>query len=211
MKVLVLSPHPDDEAIGCGGSLLRHRRLGEAVRVIQLTSGELGGHGLPPPQTRRRREGEARRAAALLGVETLGFWRQPDGSLRASAPLLARLRRELLTWPAQRIYAPHSAESHTDHRAACRLSQALVRQLRREAEAVPELWLYEVWTPLQRIDAIVDIGAELAGKLRAIRAHRSQGRVIDFAAAARGLARYRGELLSWPEGDYAEVFQVVRP
>jgi LmbE family N-acetylglucosaminyl deacetylase len=74
----------------------------------------------------------------------------------------------------------------------------------------PEVWLFEVWTPIQQLDEIVDISPYLATKLRAVRAYRSQCAVVGFAAAVRGLNRYRGELHSWPGGDYAEVFRRLR-
>ena len=70
---------------------------------------------------------------------------------------------------------------------------------------------YEVWTPLQRMTEIADISAYLVCKLKAIRAYRSQCRALDFAAAARGLSRYRGEMHSWPGGDYAEAFLEMQP
>jgi hypothetical protein len=40
-----------------------------------------------------------------------------------------------------------------------------------------------------------------------VRAYRSQCAVVGFDAAVQGLNRYRGELHSWPGGDYAEVFE----
>jgi LmbE family N-acetylglucosaminyl deacetylase len=66
--------------------------------------------------------------------------------------------------------------------------------------------MYEVWTPTARLDHIEDVTAHMPVKLRAIRAYRSQCAVVDFVEAMRGLARYRGEMHCWPEGEYAEVF-----
>ncbi|MFZ2422771.1 MAG: PIG-L family deacetylase, partial [Anaerolineae bacterium] len=38
-RVLVIAPHPDDEACGCGGALLRHRAAGDAVTIVVVTDG----------------------------------------------------------------------------------------------------------------------------------------------------------------------------
>src|SRR2546423_293607 len=64
----------------------------------------------------------------------------------------------------------------------------------------------EVWTPLDRMDVIVDITATIETKAAAIRAYESQCRVVGFEEAFVGLARYRGEMFSWPDGHYAEIF-----
>ena len=58
----------------------------------------------------------------------------------------------------------------------------------------------------QRIDEVVDISPYVEIKREAIRAHRSQCAEIDLDQAILGLNRYRGEMHSWPGGDYAEVF-----
>ena len=42
-RILVISPHPDDESIGCGGTLRKHITEGDSVWVIFLTSGESSG------------------------------------------------------------------------------------------------------------------------------------------------------------------------
>ena len=45
-RIMVISPHPDDESIGCGGTISKHVAEGDVVQVELLTSGEKGGHGL---------------------------------------------------------------------------------------------------------------------------------------------------------------------
>jgi LmbE family N-acetylglucosaminyl deacetylase len=65
---------------------------------------------------------------------------------------------------------------------------------------------FEIWSPLGDVDEIVDISDVIDEKRRAIRAYRSQCAVMRLDDAFVGLARYRGEMHSWPGGPYAEVF-----
>lgn len=203
-RVLVLSPHPDDEAIGLGGTLRRHIEQGDQVEVIFLTSGEKGSRTQSPEELGPVREDEAEAAAKILGYRQLEFWRQPDGAVEATDELVARLVGKLNETKPELIYVPHDAEMHPDHRAATQLVARALTTLNRDA---PSVLMYEVWTPLQEIDHIEDISGQLATKLNAIRAHKSQCDIMDFVEAIRGLNRYRGEMHSWPGGPYAEVFQ----
>jgi len=202
-RILVLSPHPDDESIGCGGTLLQHVEQGDEVQVIFLTSGEKGGHGRCEKETRARREREAREAARILRIRQFEFWRERDGALRATASAILRLRAKLKQFGPDTIYVTHHHEMHPDHRGAVRLLRAALKTVK---EKHPIVFMYEVWTPIQRLHKIVDISPYMERKLRAVRAYRSQCRVVGFVEAVRGLNRYRGEMHSWPGGDYAEVF-----
>ncbi len=202
-RVLVLSPHPDDESIGCGGTICKHVAAGDEVRIVFLTSGEKGGHGTSAVETRRIRESEAASAARVLGVPRIEFWRAPDGRLRASQPLLQRLIEFLQNWRPDVVYTSHEGESHPDHRAAPRILRRAVSAAGIEA---PVVCLFEIWTPISRMDHIVDVTPWMRTKLRAVRKYESQCSVLRFDAAVAGLNRYRGEMHCWPEGDYAEVF-----
>ena len=202
-RILVLAPHPDDESIGCGGALLHHVKQGDVVQIVFLTSGEKGGHGRSEAETIRVREGEARAAAKILGVRQIEFWHLPDGALRPSPDAIKRLRTKLKTFKPEKIYVTHDREMHPDHRGAVRLVR---RALSGAKEKRPDVLGYEVWTPIQKLSEIVDVSPFMEKKLRAVRAYRSQCAVVGFVKAARGLNRYRGEMHSWPGGDYAEVF-----
>jgi LmbE family N-acetylglucosaminyl deacetylase len=199
-RVLVVCAHPDDEAIGCGGALRLHARSGERVDAVFLTSGEGGGHG--EAEHARTREGEARDAARLLGIRELHFWGEPDGRLRARPELVQRLAATIDSTGCSLVYAPQPRDDHADHRAAARL----VKRALELARARPAVRFFEIWSPLGDMDEIVDISEVMPEKLEAIRAYRSQCAVIRLDEAAAGLARYRGEMHSWPGGPYAEAF-----
>ena len=201
-RVLILSPHPDDEAIGCGGTLRWHVEQGDSVQVIFLTSGEHGVRGRDARETSHCREKEAKAAAKVLGYRSLEFWGEPDGAMKLTRPLLRRMKEKLRSWKPGLVYAPHPREMHPDHRATARL----IRRAIQETKSSAEVRLYEIWTPLQQIDHVQDISGQMEIKRMAIREHRSQCVIMRFDESALALARYRGEMHSWPGGAYAEVF-----
>ena len=209
-NILVISPHPDDESIGCGGAIATFANAGDLVTVVFLSSGEKGGHGKPEDETRKTREAEARNACEILGVKDIEFWHEPDGNVTVTVSLIAKLQNLICRLKPALVFAPHPQEDHADHVAAAELAIKAVSGLTVTIQGM-ELWMYEIWAALTHFDQCVDISDVLEKKMSAIAAHVSQCEIMDFAAASRGLARYRGEMHSWPGGDYAEVFLEWKP
>ena len=205
MNVLAIAPHPDDESIGCGGTLRKHVLAGARVTVVFLTSGELGLKHLPKEKAWEVREAEARIAAGILGVTETLFLRGPDWMLGDST--IAEQLRPILTrqeWSF--LYLPHSGEWHPDHKACLSLVQSALKAY---GSFSAVLRGYEIWTPLLEFEHVEDIGAVMAVKLRAIRAHKSQTAQLNYARAALGLNAYRGAIAG--RCRYAEVFQHLTP
>lgn len=205
-NILIISPHPDDEAIGCGGTICKHVARGDAVEVIFLTSGEKGGHGISEAETIQIREQESNDAASILGISAIEFWREPDGSFQATENNVLKLLEKIRSIQPVVIYVPHETEQHPDHQAAALLVSKVMDQLE-QTNSLPTIWMYEVWTPIQKMDHIVDISDHIETKRKAILAYKSQCDVLTFDEAILGLNRYRGEMHSWPGGNYAEVFK----
>lgn len=205
MSVLVVAPHPDDEVLGCGGTVHLRVLRGERVSVVFLTSGELGLKKLPSAKAWKIREAEANRAARILGLAKLHFLRQPDWMLgdhgrAVTKALTLALEEERPTT----VYVPHSDDGHPDHHAALRVLRAA---LRRCYNLNPDVLAYEVWTPLREHDVVVDITSVMPQKIRALRAHRSQLSQFDYVKAVSGLNQYRGALAG--RCRFAEVFQTL--
>ena len=201
MTVVVLAPHPDDEAIGCGGLLRLAASRGERTVAVFLTSGEAGVPGVRADEAARIREGEAEAAAGVLQLSRAVFLRGRDWSLSSDAARIAPALRSVLEEesPAT-VHLPHPDDGHRDHQAAWRaLGLALPPGLD------PALPAYEVWTPMPWFDDVVDIGPALPEKLAALACYRSQLQRLRFDRAAEGLARYRGALAGGCE--YAEVYR----
>ena len=202
MSIVVIAPHPDDEAIGCGGAIATHAAEGARVDVVFLTSGELALADREPGPAARLREREAGAAATVLGVSDVAFLRQRDYGLSGRveevvdllAPLLERLGPDT-------IYHPHAGESHPDHQAAAAIA---VWAAERVGVSRDTLLGYGVWTPMASYDAVQDIGAVMPRKLEAIRCYTSQSDHFNYERAATGLGQYRGAIAA--RCDYAEVF-----
>jgi LmbE family N-acetylglucosaminyl deacetylase len=208
-NVLVIAPHPDDESIGCGGTICLHRQRGERVGVVFLTSGERGLEGVPAERACAIREREAEAALAVLGVQDADFLRLADLGLAGMiAPGARRLHDFMASKPPDLVYLPHPDEAHPDHHAALALVRAALVQAGGGAP-LPELRGYEVWTPMAAYGWPEDISAVMARKLQAIRCYRSQLVTFRYDRAVRGLNQYRGCLAA--RCRYAEVFCSLAP
>jgi LmbE family N-acetylglucosaminyl deacetylase len=203
MNVLILAPHPDDEAIGCGGTIIHHVEQGDKVSAVFLTSGELGLKKYSRERAWQIREAEAQRSAKVLGIRSVTFLRQPDWMLGDHLPAAAKALSAVMEQERPEIiYLPHPDDGHPDHQACLPM---LKRALKRTGLGTVELRGYEVWTPLTRYDLAQDITQFMPRKLRALRCHRSQLTDYNYVQAVRGLNAYRGALTA--KCAYAEVFQ----
>jgi N-acetylglucosamine malate deacetylase 1 len=204
MNILVVAPHPDDEAIGCGGAICLHAARGDRVTALFMTSGELGLKQLPCAEAWRVRETEAQEAAKVLGLAGVTFLRCPDWLLGEHVEETAvRLQKVLCDEKPHLLYLPHPGDAHPDHQAALPIVQAALRG----HACPPALLAYEVWTPLSEYDEVKDVSAEMDRKLAAIRCYRSQLGPFQYERAARGLNEYRGAMAG--RCHYAEVFRRV--
>jgi N-acetylglucosamine malate deacetylase 1 len=201
VNVLIISPHPDDESIGCGGAATLHSSRGDRVDAVFLTSGELGLKSLPMEEARQIREAEAREATRILGIREAEFLRLPDWGCGEEIERAAALLAPRLACSPGIVYLPHPAEDHPDHRAALPIVHMALEMAR---VPKPELRGFEVWTPLAAFDVVEDIGAVVSTKLSAVRAHASQLHEYRYDLAVLGLNQYRGIFAGRCE--FAEVY-----
>ncbi len=215
-KLLVIAPHPDDDVIGCGGTIARCIAQGSQAAIVYMTSGEAGSLGCSPAELSALREEEATSAAALLGVRDLVFLRQADGYIAWNQKLVEALVSIIRSRRPSMVFLPHSGEAVRDHQQS---SQIVLEACKRAAGpwfsacgqqpwSVDKILAYEVWTPLERFNLTVDISAFMQLKLDALRRHKSQLADIAYDEAIQGLNRYRG--ITSGTGQYAECFQLTK-
>ena len=215
-KVLVFAPHPDDDVIGCGGSIAKHTKNGHEVSVVYMTSGDASGKMQNLNEIALKREEEALNSARVLGVKTLYFLRNPDGYLTNDFKSLSILIDLIRKEQPDIAYLPHHVDGHKDHIITHEL---VVKALRKASRSGFQLgqwhpWkvkitlCYEVWTPLQEVSYVEDISEFMEVKLQALRHHASQLRYTRYDNAVEGLNRYRGSMTR--TGQYGEGFQVLK-
>lgn len=213
MNVLVVVPHPDDESIGMGGTILKHFADGDDVFVLFLTSGGLGIPDTEPAVAADIREGEAVAACDILGVRGYHFARFPDGDLMSHVDeAVDVMTREVFSHQPERIYTTHQDEDHIDHRAAAMIVSRAVRDLNQGwrdmgTDIHIDAYGFEVWTPVRRPDMMVGFDqAKAQLKLAAIHAHESQDERNHFGQAIVALNRYRAVMHNHNDDDLAEAF-----
>lgn len=147
---MIIAPHPDDEAFGCGGLILRTISQGGEPCVVFLTDGEasLKAFGMAADPTAGHRRELSIRAAGILGLKEENIYRLhlPDGGLAGkgepgfgdAVQKLAILIRQV---KPDAVFVTHPLDGWSDHIAAGEAAhEAVVR-----SEAPPALWFYAVW------------------------------------------------------------------
>lgn len=196
VAALAIGAHPDDVEIGCGGILLRHRRLGHYVTILTLTGGEQGGDA-------KRRARESKTAAGVIGA-TLIHRNLPDTSLSEAGATIEAIQAAIDEVRPTVVYTHSLHDNHQDHRACHRATVVAGRQ-------VPEIHCYQA--PSTSVDfaprRFIDISGVIDGKIAAIRAFASQWTTREYLEEEliRSTARYWGR---FGGGTYAEPLETIR-
>src|SRR3989344_4227934 len=214
-EILVFAAYPDDDVIGCGGSLVKYS-TDNAITVVYMTSGDAGSLTYTKEQLAQIREAEAKKAASILGIENLVFLRNPDGYLQYNLDNLVRLINLIRQKRPNVIFTHSNNDTHADHRVTNQLvTQAVFRAAGpwfQETEGKPwmtdTILVFEVWTPLATVHYLEDVTQFMNKKLEALREHKSQIKDIRYDEWIEGLNRYRGG--STGIGKYAEAFEIIR-
>lgn len=144
-RMVVVSPHPDDEVLGCGGLIHAARAAGIDVRLLAVTSGEACYPGHPrwtPDELREIRANELRLALAQLGVaaSAITFLDIPDGAVAPNEPALREaIGGHLL--PGDHVFCTASWDGHPDHEATGRAARDAARKQQSRLSEFP-VWAW---------------------------------------------------------------------
>ena len=218
--VLIIAAHPDDDVLGCGGTIAKLASEGAVIHDAFLADGISSRDA-----TVRADELEARRAAAqkacdILGVTSVSFGDLPDNRMDSVALLdvTKLIERLIALHQPDTVLTHHGGDINIDHR---RTHEAVVTACRpQRGHPVRTLLCFEVpssteWqvpgsSPLFAPNWFVDIAKTLDVKLAALDAYSAELRAWPHPRSRQGveyLARWRGATMG---ADAAEAFMLGR-
>jgi LmbE family N-acetylglucosaminyl deacetylase len=202
---MVFSPHPDDETLGCGGSIALCAEKGAEVAVITITTGDrlISDH----ENLVATRRAEAHAAAERLGVKTVTFLDFADGTVSEHRDDIRTLLRSMIvTFRPDLVFAPSPLDPHPDHQATGEIAMHLLADVPRF-----KLAYYGIYQPL-RFNHLIDITLCMEKKKAAVQAYKVSllGIPDVFWHAAQGLSTY-WSFFSQQQGFYEAFWVIDRP
>jgi LmbE family N-acetylglucosaminyl deacetylase len=148
-SIIVFSPHPDDETLGCGGIIAKNVKEGNRVFIVFMTDGryaltEAGIMSyLDPLEMREIRRAEAFKALRKLGIraQDIFFLDIEDKALKNHKKEACDITRKILKDinPSQ-VYLPQEMEYHVDHVATNRI----VKEVAKNSGIIAEKYRYAI-------------------------------------------------------------------
>ena len=218
MRVTVISPHPDDETLGCGGTLLKHKDSGDQLDWIIVTRAH-------SPQWEAalldRKEREIAAVATAYGfdqVVRLGFPTMQLDTLPLGNLISSIAEAVEKTTPNQ-LYLTHSGDIHSDHRLVFDATMSALKAFNRK-RGVTRLLSFETLSSTEAAPAnpsraflpnvFSDVTAFIERKLEIMALYETELQPFPLPRSLesiRALARYRGATVGL---EYAEAFMLIR-
>lgn len=216
-KTLVVAPHPDDEVLGVGGTLLR--RKAEGVKVAWLIVTAISVQSGWSEEKVKQRADEVKRVTEFFGFDEFFTLNFPTTQLDRvpMSDLVAGISNVFRSFEPEEVFLPHPSDVHTDHRMVFDAAASCTKWFR--YPSVKRVLAYETLSETDfglgtdqgfRPNVFVDIEPFLDDKLRAMDIYESELGVFPFPRspeAIRALAALRGAASGFKA---AEAFELLR-
>lgn len=216
MKILVVAPHPDDEVLGAGGTLLRHKLEGNTLAWLIATD-MTEDFGWSTDQINIRQK-EIAEVSSFFNFDEVYNLRLPPAKLDVLplADIIAKISDVIYKFEPDEILIPHSGDIHTDHQIVHFATLSCTKWFR--YPFLKKVLSYETISetnfgldPSRKFNpnVYVDISNFLSSKIRAMNIY--SGEIDNFPfprseVAIESLARYRGSSSGFLA---AEAFQLL--
>ena len=220
-KILIISAHPDDEVLGCGGTVERLNKEGHTIYTLILGEGVTSRDDLRDIKKREKNilelKGEAKKANAILGVKEVFFHNFPDNRFDTVpfldiVKVIEKIKNNI---KPDIIFTHYEKDLNIDHQITYRAVITATRPL--EEETVKEIYSFEIpssteWSyPLSfSPNTFYDISETIDIKLKALEEYKTELKKYPHPRSLEGvklIAKYWGMKVGL---EYAEPFKVVR-
>jgi len=219
VRILILSAHPDDETIGCGGTMLAHVQRGDDVHWTIVTKATPDRWA---PATIRAKEAEVERVARAFGIKDVAWLGLPSTRL-TDLPLnevVDALRQVIERVRPEIVYLVHHGDVHTDHQVVANAAMIVLKAFHMRRLGVRRILAFECLSSTEAAppfparaflpNVYCDITPYLERKLEIMRMFGTEVQDDPLprgSSAIRALARVRGAAIGV---EYAEAFMLVR-
>jgi len=217
VKTIIIAPHPDDEVLGAGGTLLRRKAEGATVAWLIVT-GITAETGWSEDKIKQRAD-EIKQVTALFGFDSVFELNFPTTQLDQvpMSDLVGAISNVFKTFEPEEVFVPHPSDVHTDHRVVFNAVASCTKWFR--YPSVKRVLAYETLSETDfglgtsqafQPNVFIDIEPYLADKLRAMDIYASEVGEFPFPRsheAIRALASLRGVASGFKA---AEAFELLR-
>ncbi len=213
-RILVIAPHPDDEVLGCGGTIARRVKEGHEIHLCVVTKAYL------PEWSResiKERKEEVYRVAESLGIRKVFFLDYPTAKLDTvpQKELNSAIKKVVNEVEPDEVYLPHKGDLNRDHRSVFESALVAMRPMQ---SSVKKILAYETLSETEwgrHLDTFVplvfvDITDTIDKKLEVMKLYKQEIRQLPHPRSleiVKALARKRG---SESGVHFAEAFSPVR-
>ena len=222
-RILVVVAHPDDEVLGCGGTVARLARSAD-VRIVILGEGITSRFDARDDAADRdltRLAGDAESAAEILGASSAEVLGLPDNRFDGSDLLdvIKLVEHRVSEFKPQLVFTHHPGDLNVDHSVTFRAVMTATRPAGGDGDVIDLLtceiassteWAFQQVAPAFRPNVFVDISETIEAKVDAMEIYASEARPNPHPRSPeklRALAASRGAAIGV---DYAEAFELVR-
>ena len=217
MKTLIVAPHPDDETLGVGGTILRKKSEGETVAWLIITNMSIS-EGWTEQQIKSRKK-EIDKISKFYNFDKVFELNLPTTKLDniPMSDLTSKISECFKLFEPEEIYIPHNADAHSDHRIVfdAVISSSKWFRLKSVKKILAYETLSETGFGLSRTNnfspnVFVDISSFIKYKIKAMNIYESELGSPPFPRSEeniKALALIRGS-----ESGYlaAEAFELLR-
>ena len=180
IDVIAIAVHPDDAELSVAGTLIKAKKAGKKIGIIDLTRGELGSRG-----TAETRDEEAKTSAKVLGLDVRVNLGLPDGFIDNSKESQLLIIEQLRKYQPDVVLINAVSDRHPDHgkagvlaKDACYLAGLLKIETMDAGEAQkpwrPNSVYHYIQDYYHKPDFVIDITAEIDQKIEAIKSFKTQ-------------------------------------